>query len=130
MKEWDFIRNHEIDPKKISLGSGLKAWWICKNGHSWEAAIYQRTRTKTGCPFCFNKKISIENSIASTHPQLMREWDFKLNAEIKPEIYSHGSVKKVWWKCANGHSWIASIGKRTSGRGCPECYNLKRKKQS
>ncbi|MBL7821447.1 MAG: zinc-ribbon domain-containing protein [Saprospiraceae bacterium] len=127
MKEWDFSKNHKVDPKTISLGSGLKAWWICKNGHSWEASIYHRTKNKSGCPFCSNKKISIENSIVTKYPQLMKEWDFKLNSEIKPEMYSHGSTKKVWWKCAKGHSWLASIGKRTSGRSCPECYKLKRK---
>jgi very-short-patch-repair endonuclease len=130
MKEWDFSKNHKIDPKKISVGSGLKAWWICKNGHSWEASIYHRTKNKSGCPFCSNKKISIENSIVSKYPQLLKEWDFKLNAEIKPEMYSHGSIKKVWWKCANGHNWLASIGKRTSGRACPECYKLKRKNRT
>lgn len=127
MKEWDFSKSQKLDPKTTSVGSGLKAWWICKNGHSWVASIYHRTKNKSGCPFCSNKKISIENSIVSKYPQLLKEWDDKLNAEIKPEMYSHGSTKKVWWKCANGHSWLASIGKRTSGRGCPECYKLKRK---
>lgn len=127
MKEWDFSKNQKVDPKTISLGSGLKAWWICKNGHSWEVSIYHRTKNKSGCPFCSNKKISIENSIVTNYPQLIKEWDFKLNSEIKPEMYSHGSTKKVWWKCAKGHSWLASIGKRTSGRSCPECYELKRK---
>ncbi len=128
MKEWDFIKNDKVDPKKVSVGSGIKAWWICEDGHCWEASIYQRTKNKTGCPFCSNKKISKENSIATKYPQLVKEWDFKLNAELKPEMYSHGSVKKVWWKCAKGHSWLASIGKRTSGRGCPECYKFKRKR--
>ncbi len=127
MKEWDFKNNLKVDPKKISVGSGLKAWWICKNGHSWEASIYHRTKNKSGCPFCSNKKISSENSIVKTHPHLTEEWDFKRNAEIKPEMYSHGSTKKVWWECTKGHSWLASIGKRTSGRGCPDCYKLKRK---
>lgn len=127
MKEWDNSKNYKIDPKRISVGSGLKAWWICKNGHSWEAAIYHRTKNKSGCPFCSNKKVSKENSIVSKFPQLLKEWDYNLNTEIKPEMYTHGSIKKVWWKCANGHSWLASIGKRTSGRGCPECFKLKRK---
>lgn len=120
MKEWDFRKNQKIDPQKISVGSGLKAWWICKNDHSWDASIYHRAKNKSGCPFCSNKKISLENSIVINYPQLVKEWDFRLNEGIKPEMYSHGSTKKVWWKCANGHNWHASIGKRTSGRGCPE----------
>ena len=125
--DWDFEKNSKLDPKKISIGSGMKVWWHCKNGHSWEAAIYHRTKNKSGCPYCSNNKISIENSILITHPQLIKEWDFKINVQAKPEMYSYGSTKKVFWKCNKGHSWEASIGKRTSGRGCPECYKLKRK---
>jgi hypothetical protein len=123
MKEWDFNKNKKTDPKKISIGSGLKVWWICKNDHSWEASIYHRTKNQSGCPFCSNKMISLENSIVRTHPQLIKEWDFKKNAEINPELYSYGSTKKVWWKCTKDHNWLASIGKRTSGRGCPYCSN-------
>lgn len=128
MNEWDFNKNQKIDPKKISVGSGYNAWWICKNGHSWEASVYHRTKNKSGCPFCSNKKISLENSIVRSHPELVEEWDYSLNDGIKPEMYSHGSTKIVWWKCTQGHSWKASVGKRTIGRGCPECNKLKRKK--
>ena len=130
MLEWNYNKNIQVDPKNISVGSGIKVWWLCKNNHSWQAPIYDRTKKKTGCPFCSNRKISIENSIISTHPELVKEWDFKNNKEIKPEMYSHGSTIKAWWKCNKGHSWMASIGKRTSGRGCPDCYKLKRKKNT
>ncbi|WP_029231197.1 zinc-ribbon domain-containing protein [Butyrivibrio sp. VCB2006] len=44
--EWDYDKNPEIDPKEISLGSHLKVWWKCGNGHSWQAAINNRAQGK------------------------------------------------------------------------------------
>jgi hypothetical protein len=44
-----------------------------------------------------------------------------------PSDYKAGSSKKVWWKCSKGidHEWLASVGKRVNGRGCPVCRGLK-----
>lgn len=36
-------------------------------------------------------------------------------------MFSQGSVKKVWWVCSEGHEWVATIGSRTQGAGCPVC---------
>lgn len=56
----------------------------------------------------------------------MSEWDFVRNTPLLPSEFSHGSKKKVWWKCSIGHSWIASICKRArSMRGCPYCSGNK-----
>ncbi len=55
-------------------------------------------------------------SLAETHPELAVQadgWD--------PTTVTHGSEKKVGWKCKIGHQWEARIAKRTSGRGCPIC---------
>jgi hypothetical protein len=127
MIEWDFNKNTKYDPKCISIGSGIKVWWNCKNNHSWETAIYHRTKMKTNCPYCINKKISKENSIVETHPLLIKEWDYSKNTSINPEMISYGSTKKVWWKCSKNHNWFTSVGKRTAGRKCPECNKLNKK---
>ena len=51
----------------------------------------------------------------------MKEWNYEKNS-ISPEEITAGSKKKVWWKCQTcGYEWQASIGSRTSGRGCPNC---------
>ena len=126
MNEWDKKKNLKLDPKKISTGSEIKAWWICKNNHSWEATIYHRVKNNSGCPYCSNRIVPIENSIISSHPELIKEWDFEKNSKIKPELFSHGSSKKVFWNCSEGHNWLASISKRANGTSCPECYKLKR----
>ena len=36
MKEWDYEKNIELDPIKLNIGSGKKAWWICSScGNKW-----------------------------------------------------------------------------------------------
>ena len=37
MKEWDWEANADLDPTKITCGSGKKAWWKCSKGHEWLA---------------------------------------------------------------------------------------------
>lgn len=51
MDEWDFAKNTEIDPTTIAPGSGKKAWWKCKEGHSWQAEVSSRNKGH-GCPYC------------------------------------------------------------------------------
>jgi uncharacterized Zn-finger protein len=42
-----------------------------------------------------------------------------------PTTVSYGSEKKLPWKCAFGHQWIASPNKRTSNNSkCPYCSGL------
>ena len=53
-----------------------------------------------------------------THPDLAREL---LN--LDPTTINKGSIKKVWWKCSNGHKWLATPNNRTaSDSGCPTCF--------
>ena len=53
MAEWNWEKNNELgfDPHKISYGSEKKAWWACKRGHLWSAAVYSRV-AGVGCPHC------------------------------------------------------------------------------
>lgn len=53
-QEWDFEKN-DISPEELTCGSGMKVWWKCSNGHSYQASISHRTSKKpTGCPYCKN----------------------------------------------------------------------------
>jgi hypothetical protein len=66
------------------------------------------------------------NDIATKHPQLVAEWDYKKNDGLCPEDFVAGSNKKAWWRCDLGHSWHSVISSRTGqGCGCPYCANLK-----
>lgn len=121
MAEWDYEKNTELKPETLLLNSNKKVWWKCEHGHSWEAAIAHRTRGRK-CPVCQSKKIlSGYNDLATTHPQLIQEWDYEKNVNVTPNELGKGSEKKVWWRCNRGHSWSAAVYSRASGVGCPHC---------
>jgi len=49
-EEWHPTKNDDLTPDKVSPGSKIKVWWICEEGHSWEAAVKKRVKG-TGCPY-------------------------------------------------------------------------------
>ena len=121
-QEWDYSKN-DIKPTEVSFGSNKKVWWICKNGHHYQANINNRTCKKTGCPYCTNKKVLPGyNDLATTHPDLLKEWDYKKNSIQPTEIHA-GAHLKIWWKCCYcGEEYEASPEKRSSRPlGCVRC---------
>ena len=57
-KEWDYLSGrNKKRPCEISHGSGKKASWICKQGHTWEAIVNSRSRG-SGCPKCVSTSFS------------------------------------------------------------------------
>jgi len=121
---------NKLKPSEVSLGSGKKVWWKCKNSlcnhHEWESAICDRR--KRGCPFCSNQKICPCSSLEKLRPDLAAEWHPK--NKLKPSEVSLGSDKKVWWLCFNStcehiHEWDARITDRNQGSGCPFCCRKK-----
>ena len=61
-KEWYFDRN-ELKPTEVTYGSSKKVWWKCIKNHSWITAIKKRTIGGTNCPYCTNRKPSVENNL-------------------------------------------------------------------
>ena len=124
-KEWDYERNH-INPDEITAKSGKKVWWICSKGHSWKSVVANRTKNgNRGCPTCANRiLLKGFNDLATTNPNLIKEWDYERN-KIRPYEVIAGSTKKVWWKCEKGHSWKAAIVSRTKNHFCPICNSSK-----
>lgn len=130
VKDWDYEKNGDLHPKNVAWKSGKDIWWKCNNGHSYQmkpnSKITISKRTKelhiADCPYCSGQRVLAGyNDLATTHPQLMEEWDFDKNSIIPSEI-TYGSDKKVWWKCKQNHSWEATISSRSSmKRGCPYC---------
>ena len=123
-EEWDYEKN-EIKPSEILFGSHAKVWWKCKEGHCWEAPLDRRTgKTKSQCPYCTNHYMTKGvNDLRTTKPELLEEWDYKKNGDLKPEELSKGSHQVVWWKCREGHSWSTPVYRRTGKEksGCPYC---------
>lgn len=56
LKEWDYQKNTDLNPRELLPGSGKKAWWKCSRcGHEWETIIANRTKGH-GCPKCSKRK--------------------------------------------------------------------------
>lgn len=54
-KEWDYNQNGELIPEMCTPHSNKKVWWICENGHQWQAVINNRVKGQ-GCPICARNK--------------------------------------------------------------------------
>ena len=132
-REWDAEKNGRIMPNDIACHSPERYWWICHRGHSYRASSTNKIRSlneanSSGCPYCAGKRPIVgETDLRTVHPELMNEWDFVKNGERRPEDFTAGSQKKVWWKCEEGHSWKAAICNRHGGHGCHVCGTLKDK---
>jgi len=61
------------------------------------------------------------NDLASLKPELAAQWHPTKNNSLTPEMVSVKSGKKVWWVCARGHEWDASVAHRAEGTDCPVC---------
>lgn len=123
MSEWDWEENDrcELDPKKLTLGSGKKANWVCTKGHKWVASIVNRTGKGLGCPYCSNKRILPGyNDLQSQRPDLMADWDYEANT-LDPSAVAVKSSKTAAWICPKGHKYNKAIYKRAAGEGCPSC---------
>ena len=120
-KEWNYSKNEHLKPSEVSKGTTKKVWWICEDGHEWQASPNSRV-SGNNCPYCSNKKILVGyNDLTTTHPNLCKEWDYEKNTNIAPTEVSKGSETMIWWICDVGHSWKASVYERTHNRGCPQC---------
>ena len=123
-KEWNYKKN-ALQPSEVTINSGKKVWWVCDKGHEWEATVCDRSEGG-GCPYCSNRKIIKGfNDIATTHPEIVKEWDFEKNS-LSPYEVSYGSPIKIWWKCSEGHSFQQTVNNRIGNKNkCPYCSNKK-----
>lgn len=63
-----------------------------------------------------------KSSLATCFPELVEEWDFKANGNLRPEMVYPKSNKKVNWICKKcGYKWAAKICNRVIGTRCPCC---------
>ncbi len=128
-KEWHPTKNGKLTPYNVTHRSDKKVWWLCSNNsrHEWFASI--KSRNTTNCPYCSGNLPSEDYNLLIINPELCKEWDYEKNKK-KPEEYTPGSDKKVWWKCLDcNHSWKSLIKHRNNSSGCPECNKSKGEKE-
>ena len=122
LREWDAEKNAPLKFADLTVGSHKKVWWRCSAGHSYDSVVKSRVQG-TGCPYCAGRTVlPEENSLAAKYPALAAEWDAEKNAPLLPTQVAPGTLRKVWWRCPEGHSWQASVACRTArSTGCPYC---------
>jgi len=137
-KEWNYEKNGDLIPEKMTAHSGQKVWWICSTCKTeWEAYISNRVKGH-GCPNCF-KKIQAERSVrtafkrngsvAESNPEILEVWNYRLNTEIKPENVTKGSHTKIWCLCPTcGNEWQAMVANLVKGQRCPACSKTRKRK--
>ena len=122
LKEWDYERNEKA-PSEYPPQSSAKVWWVCpKCGHHYLSKINNRYHGR-GCPCCRGLVVVPGiNDLATTHPDIAKEWHPTKNLPLTPEQVSYGQAKKVWWVCPEGHEYQATLLHRASGgTNCPIC---------
>lgn len=118
--QWNNKKNKGLKPESFTPYSNVKVWWMCEKGHEWSASI--NSRHKAGCPYCSNKKLCLDNCLATVNPELAKEWHLKLNGNLTPFDVFPSTSLEVWWLCENNHEWKSSLNNRSRGTGCPKCH--------
>ena len=105
-KEWHPTKNGNLSPYNISAGSDKKVWWYLPYDDpttgkhydfEWQAAIYNRVQGD-GCPFVsFRALWRGFNDLATTNPELTKEWHPTKNGIRTPADVTARSGEIVWW---------------------------------
>ena len=69
--------------------------------------------------------MKLYNDLATTFPELAKEWHPTKNGTLCPSDVSMRSGEKVWWLGKCGHEWQATVSHRTDGQNCPICSTHK-----
>lgn len=124
--QWHPTKNGHLTPDQIPPGTVRKVWWICEQGHEWQASVASRA-SGCGCPVCAGRQVVIgENDLASQFPAIAAQWHPTKNGALTPQQITPSSNRKVWWRCGKGHDYSATIATRTMrNSGCPYCSGKK-----
>lgn len=125
---WHPTKNHGLTPFDVSTGSEMKVWWLCEQGHEFEGKVHKKNEHPQ-CKECLKEngpknKVTPNNCLTVTHPEIAKEWHPTLNNECKPNRVRSDSDRKVFLKCKSGHIWKPSIKERVNGKTCPDCEGI------
>lgn len=119
----EYAPGQDFSPSELTFSSNRRVKWVCALDHTWETTVAQRTRVKTGCPFCSNQRVWPGfNDLLTRFPDIAAEWLPSRNEDLVPSEIVFGSKRKVWWICSKGHEYETKVSSRTSrGTGCRIC---------
>ena len=133
-KQWHPTKNGKMTPLQVNAHENQKRWWVCGEGHEWEAKVSNRTSPLfRGCPVCTNQMlVKGLNDLETKNPEIAKEWHPTKNLPLLPSDVFRGTMRKVWWMCDQGHEWQGAVSNRASASrknkrgqlssgGCPIC---------
>lgn len=134
---WDYSKN-TVDPmtlKVMDTDIDLKCKKNSSHRYTLKASALIRGQR---CTICASKVVNESNCLATTNPEMAKQWDYEANAHLKnkqgntltPHNITAGCNRYVNWACVEyGHKWNAKISTRTKDEkmrtgdatGCPTC---------
>ena len=107
VKEWHPTANGNLTPRNLEVVHPEKVWWICSEGHEWQATIKSRM-DQNGCPVCEKEGMEKETddslNISFFNKNRRKHKRFEANATVVVELPD------------SGH-WVYSEMKNVSHRG-------------
>ena len=120
--QWHPTRNARLTPLEVKPSSSTSVWWQCPEGHDYRSRVANRTHLGRGCPYCSGQTVGYGNDLQTQAPAIAAEWDQAKNGATTPSMVTTGVQRQFWWRCADGHSWRATVASRVGqGTGCPVC---------
>ena len=110
-----------VDPSQVAPFSNKWAWWICDQGHEYDATVVKVAQGRR-CPYCAGKRIFPGfNDLATVYPEIAKDLDDEKNDGLTADNIFARSSKRLWFKCEKGHEAYSIVNKRVKSRGCPKC---------
>jgi hypothetical protein len=93
VKEWHPTANDNLNPRNLEVVYPKEVWWICNQGHEWQATIQNRI-SHNDCPICDkeenNNETAIRLSIPIAGKQRRKHKRFKTNSIAVLQIPKSG----------------------------------------
>ncbi len=97
--------------------SKTKLRWECAEGHTWLATSNAVKNQGSWCPKCSAKRCGKARRLGI---EKMQQIAAERGGKCLSEIYVN-STTKLWWECAEGHTWEAIPDSIKQGHWCPKC---------
>ena len=93
VKEWHPSVNGNLTPRNVKMNYAKKVWWLCRDGHEWQATIKCRLK-RNDCPICekeaAKKKVDLSLSIPTIGKNYRTNRRFKTKVTAVIEIPDSG----------------------------------------
>ena len=93
VKEWHPSANDNLTPRNVKINYAKKVWWLCRDGHKWQATIKCRLK-RNDCPICekeaAKKKVDLSLDLPTIGKNNRKNRRFKTNAIVVIELPNSG----------------------------------------